>query len=122
MKFKDIEKVLLAPYTNYSYKHNDSFPELEFNGQVTLLPDGTEVVYTFWNVMHLQTQVHILELCSCCESLDSLIVFRDQNWRRPADIFKHLEELGDFLWTLHRRSYSMQGSCERKTVWVFFRD
>jgi hypothetical protein len=44
--------------------------------------------------MHLQTQVHILELCFCCESLDSLIVFRDRNWRRPADILEQLEELG----------------------------
>jgi hypothetical protein len=73
--------------------------------------------------MHLQTQVHILELCSCCESLDSLIVFRDRNWRRPAHILEQLEEFGDFSWTLHRTvKTSMQGSGERKTVWVFFRD
>ena len=87
------------------------------------LPDGTEAVYTFWNGMHIQTQVHILELCSCCESLDSLIVFRDRNWRRPADILEQLEEFGDFLLTLHRMiNTSMQGSGEKKTVWVFFRD
>jgi hypothetical protein len=55
--------------------------------------------------------------------LDSLIVFRDRNWRRPADILEQLEEFGDFSWTLHRTvKTSMQGSGERKTVWVFFRD
>jgi hypothetical protein len=55
--------------------------------------------------------------------LDSLIVFRDRNWRRPADILEQLEEFGDISWTLHRTiNTSMQGSGERKTVWVFFRD
>lgn len=82
-----------------------------------------EAVYTFWNGMRFETQVHILELCSCCESLDSLVVFRDKNWRRPADIFEKLEEFEDFSWTLHRKiKTSMQGSGERKTAWVFFRD
>ena len=96
---------------------------MEFHRQVKWLPDGTEAVYTFWNGMPLQTQVHILELCSSCESLDSLIVFRDRNWQRPADIFEQLKEFGDFSWTLHRTiKTSMQGSGERKSVWVFFRD
>jgi hypothetical protein len=54
--------------------------------------------------------------------LDSLVVFRDQNWCRHSDILQQLEEFGDFSWTLHRTvKTSMQGSGERKTAWVFFR-
>jgi hypothetical protein len=55
--------------------------------------------------------------------LDSLVVFRDQDWTRPTDILQQLEEFGDFSWT-HRDTIKtcMQGSGERKTAWVFFRD
>ena len=73
--------------------------------------------------MELQTQIHILKLCSSSKSLDSLVVFRDQDWRRPADILEQLEEFGDSSWSLHRTiKTSMRGSGERKTAWVFFRD
>ena len=86
------------------------------------MSEGTEVVFTFWNGMDLQTQIHILEICSSCESLESLVVFRDQNWCRHSDILQQLEEFGDFSWTLNRTvKTSMQGSRERKTAWVFFR-
>jgi hypothetical protein len=91
--------------------------------QVISLPEGTEAVFTFWNGMELQTQIRILELCSSCKSLDSLIVFRDKDWRRPEDILEQLNEFGDFVWRLHRTiKTSMQGSRERKTAWVLFRD
>ena len=89
------------------------------------LPEGTEAIFTFWNGMELQTQIHILELCSSSKSLDSLVVFRDQDWRRPADILEQLEEFGDSSWSLHRTltiKTSMRGSGERKTARVFFRD
>jgi hypothetical protein len=90
---------------------------------VDSLPEGTEAVFTFWNGMDLQTQIHILEICSSCESLQSFVVFRDQDWRRHSDIVEQLEEFGVFSWTLHRTiKTSMQGSGERKTAWVFFRD
>jgi hypothetical protein len=91
--------------------------------QVHSLPEGAEVIFTFWNGMELQTQIHILELCSSCKSLDSLVVFRDQDWLRPADILEQLEEFGDSAWRLHRTiKTSMQGSGEGKTAWVFVRD
>jgi hypothetical protein len=90
---------------------------------VDSLPDGSETVFSFWNGMDLQTQVHILELCTRCKTLESLVVFRDQDWRRPADILQQIQEFGDFSWTLHRTvKTSMQGSGERKTAWVFIRD
>ena len=65
------------------------------------LPEGTEAVFTFWNGMGLWTQIHVLEICSSCKSLDRLVVFRDQDWRRPSDILKQLQEFGDFSWTPH---------------------
>jgi hypothetical protein len=73
--------------------------------------------------MGLRTQIQILGLCTSCKSLDSLVVFRDHDWARPTDILEKLEEFGDFSWT-HRDTIqtSMQGSRERKTAWVFFRD
>ncbi len=87
------------------------------------MPEGTEAVFTFWNGMDLWTQIHILKICSRCKSLDSLTVFRDQDWRRHSDILKQLQEFGDFSWKHHRTiKTSMQGSGERKTAWVFFRD
>jgi hypothetical protein len=105
------------------YQQQNILMHSTLNPQVNALPDGTEAVFTFWNGMGLQTQIHILEICSSCKSLDSLVVFRDQDWRRPADILEQLEEFGDFSWTLHRTiKASMQGSGERKTAWIFFRD
>ena len=96
---------------------------LFLKSQVDSLQEGTEAVFTFWNGMGLQTQIHILKLCSNGKSLDSLVVFHDQDWRRPADILEQLGEFGDFSWTLHRAiKTSMQGSGERKIAWVFFRD
>jgi len=73
--------------------------------------------------MDFRTQIHILELCSSCKSLDSLVVFRDHKWRRSSDILDQFEKFGDFSWTLHRQIKAfMQGSGEQKTAWVFFRD
>jgi hypothetical protein len=90
---------------------------------VKSLPEETEAAFTFWNGMELQTQIRILELCSSCKSLDSLVVFRDQKWCRPSHILEQLEDFGDISWTLHRQiKTSMQGSGEQKTAWVFFRD
>ena len=68
-------------YALIVFIHN-SFSEIAGAFTVTVsLPEGKEVIFTFWNGMELQTQIHILELGS-----DSLVVFRDQDWRRPADI------------------------------------
>ena len=60
------------------------------------LPEETKVVFTFWNGMELQTQIYMLEICSSCKSLDSLVFFRHQDWRRPADILDQLEEFRSF--------------------------
>jgi hypothetical protein len=90
---------------------------------VKSLPEETEAVFTFWNGMDFRTQIHILELFSSCQSLETFVVFRDQKWRRPSHILEQLEDFGDISWTLHRQiKTSMQGSGEQKTAWVFFRD
>ena len=122
VEFKDIVQVWLG---NASLCTNCLYTviTLFLKWQVNSLPEGTEVIFTFWNGMELQTQIHILELCSSSKSLDSLVVFRDQDWRRPADILEQLEEFGDSSWSLHRTiKTSMHGSGERKTAWVFFCD
>jgi hypothetical protein len=60
-------------------------------------------------------------MCSNCESLESLVVFSDQDWRHPSDILEQLKEFGDFSWTLHRTiKTSIQGFGERKTAWGSF--
>ena len=90
--------------------------------QLTALPFGTEAVFTFWNGMTHQTQLHILLLCAGCKLIDSLVVFLDRMWRRPADILSQLEIFGDVEWE-HQTTIktSMQGSGERKTAWLFVR-
>jgi hypothetical protein len=90
---------------------------------VDFLQEGANVAFAFWNGMDLPTQIQVLGLCVNCKSLDSLVVFRDQDWTRPTDVLQQLEEFGDFSWT-HRDTIKtcMQGSGERKTAWVFFRD
>jgi hypothetical protein len=94
-----------------------------FLRQVDVLPVGTDIVYTFWVGMHFLTQVHILNLCANCKSVQILIVFRDRKWRRPDDILKRLAAFGDGKWTLYRTIItSMHGSCEIKTAWLFNRD
>jgi len=90
---------------------------------VKSLPEETEAAFTFWNGMDFRTQIHILELFSSCQSLETFVVFRDQKWGRPSHILEQLEDFGDISWTLHRQiKTSMQGSGEQKTAWVFFRD
>ena len=75
------------------------------------------------NLISANSAVHILDLCANCETVDSLVVFRDRKWRRPADILEKLKEFGDFNWTLNRTiKTSMQGSGEGKTAWLFFRE
>ena len=91
--------------------------------QVKALPHGTEAVFSFWIGMHFESQVHVLYLCAKCVSVDSLVVFHDRKWRTPDDILKQLQEFGDFRWSYSRTiKTSMQGSGERKTAWLFYRD
>jgi len=71
--------------------------------------------------MHFDSQVHVLYLCAKCVSVDSLVVFHDRNWRTPDDILKRLQEFGDFAFSRTIKTF-MQGSGERKTAWLFYRD
>ena len=120
LEFNDIVKVWLGCAL---FQHLLLIYNHFLKSQVDSLPVGTETVFSFWNGMGLQTQIHILELCSSCKTLESLVVFRDQDWRRPADILQQIEEFGDVSWTLHRSIKTcMQGSGEQKTAWVFIRD
>jgi len=73
--------------------------------------------------MHFDSQVHVLYLCAKCVSVDRLVVFHDRKWKTPKDILKQLQEFGDFGWTYSQTiQTSMQGSGERKTAWLFYRD
>ena len=50
--------------------------------QVERLPEGAEFVYSFWVGMPYFTQVHILDLCACSDTVSTLVVFRDGKWRK----------------------------------------
>ena len=56
-----------------------------------------------------------------CVSVDSLVVFHDRNRRTPDDTLKRLQEFGDFAFSRTIKTF-MQGSGERKTAWLFYRD
>ena len=91
--------------------------------QVNDLPAGTEIVFTFWVGFPFSTQIHILYLCACCDSLKTLIVFRDGKWRKPDQILRILEKTSERKWSHFRTIItSMHGSGERKTAWIFLCD
>jgi hypothetical protein len=88
--------------------------------QVDKLPAGIDFVYCFWVGMPYFTQVHILELCACCDSVRTLVVFRDGKWRNTGKILRSLETFGQRKWTFSRKIVvSMSGSGEKKTAWIF---
>ena len=118
MSFKDIDKVRICHIIACI-----RFSGLSFSLQVDSLPKGTNIVYSFWVGMPYFAQVHILDLCACCDSVDVLVVFRDGKWRVPDHILEFLEESGYRKW-LHHRTFasSMSGSIEKKIAWMFIRE
>ena len=46
---------------------------------------------TFWVGMPFITQVHILEICTCSDSVRTLVVFRDGKWLKTDQILKYLQ-------------------------------
>ena len=86
------------------------------------LPVGTDFVFTFWIGMRFLTQVHILDLCASCKSVETLIVFRDGKWRQPEYVIRRLEAI-EGKWLLSDTiSTTMHGSGEKKTAWVLYRE
>jgi hypothetical protein len=57
--------------------------QLKISIQIDVLPDDTDIVYSFWNGMPPETQTRVLELSSSCKSVRKLAVFRDDNWSKP---------------------------------------
>jgi hypothetical protein len=72
---KDIDQVFFCPVIPRL-----SMFVLKTSIQIDDLPDDTEIVYSFWNGMPPETQIHVLELSSRCRSVRKLAVFRDENW------------------------------------------
>jgi hypothetical protein len=58
--------------------------------QVGTFPHGFTSVYSFWVGMEYIDQVEILRLCSTCDSIDGVAVFRDRKWTTPQEGFFHL--------------------------------
>ena len=88
--------------------------------QVERLPEGAEFVYSFWVGMPYFTQVHILDLCACSDTVSTLVVFRDGKWRKSDQVLQILKAPGPRWWNLFRTVVaSMSRSGERKTAWVF---
>ena len=86
------------------------------------LPVGTDFVFTFWIGMRFLTQVHILDLCASCKSVETLIVFRDGKWKKPEYVIRRLEAI-EGKWCLSDTiSTAMSGSGEKKTAWVLCRE
>ena len=85
-------------------------------------PVGTDFVFTFWIGMRFLTQVHILDLCASCKSVETLIVFRDGKWKKPEYVIRRLEAIEGKWWLSDTISTTMHGSGEKKTAWVLCRE
>ena len=121
LEFKDIEKV--HPNFISELSAAQLLQSNPFFCQVEQLPAGSEFVYCFWVGMPYFTQVHILDLCACCDSVRTLVVFRDRKWRKADQILWILETPGQRKWNLSRKVVvSMSGSGEKKTACVFHCD
>ena len=62
-------------------------------GQMLLIPNFPNCVFSFWVGMPLATQNRILELCAACPTVDTITVFLDRKWRTP--------DAGNSLFGLH---------------------
>jgi hypothetical protein len=59
--------------------------------QVGTFPHGFTSVYSFWVGMEYIDQIEILRLCSTCDSIDGVAVFRDRKWKSPQEgVFSYL--------------------------------
>ena len=53
--------------------------------QMLLIPNSPNCVFSFWNGMHYDTQVHIIELCVSSRTVNTFTVFRDTVHGKWAD-------------------------------------
>ena len=51
--------------------------------QVGSVPVGSTSVFSFWVGIDYDVQVELLRLCSTCDSIDGIAVFRDRKWTNP---------------------------------------
>lgn len=51
--------------------------------QIRTFPGGHSSVFAFWVGMEYEIQEEILRLCSTCNSIDGIAVFRDRKWSNP---------------------------------------
>ena len=72
-----------------------------FSHQLTVLPDETTIIYSFWNGMPYPTQVHILKLSAGCRTVHTLAVFRDDKWSLPDEGYFRINALDCFFFSLH---------------------
>lgn len=52
------------------------------------IQEQTTCVFSFWNGMPYDTQVHVLRLCVTCPTVRTFAVFRDlvrMKWEKPGD-------------------------------------
>uniref|UniRef100_A0A7S0LXB4 Uncharacterized protein n=1 Tax=Cryptomonas curvata TaxID=233186 RepID=A0A7S0LXB4_9CRYP len=90
------------------------------------IPNVPDCVFCFWVGMPFSTQIHILELCARCPTIDSIAVYRDGKWSEPEEVLATLEGFCrrscSRKWVLVEKiSTSMFVSGEKHEAWVFRR-
>lgn len=90
--------------------------------KVFVLPKRAQCVFSFWVGMPKSTQLHILKLCRTSADVQSVALFLDYKWRKPAAVLQGLndETLVPFRHT-DTSTVAMRGSGEKKTMWIFSR-
>mmetsp|Transcript_48547 Transcript_48547/g.101439 ORF Transcript_48547/g.101439 Transcript_48547/m.101439 type:complete len:129 (+) Transcript_48547:1117-1503(+) len=95
------------------------------DGQMLLIPNFPNCVFSFWVGMPFSTQNRILELCVGCPTVDTITVFRDRKWNTPDAVLETLEGLGRVgsdKWTLLQQLPTcMFSSGAKHTAWIFRR-
>jgi hypothetical protein len=92
---------------------------------LTELPPGTDVAFTFWVGMHPETQRRILSLAARCPTLRALAVFKTHDFGTidtVLDALNATERDGSQLWEYSATlRTTMMGSAGRHTMWAFTR-
>jgi hypothetical protein len=69
--------------------------------QIRTFPGGHSSVFAFWVGMEYEIQEEILRLCSTCNSIDGIAVFRDRKWSNPQQ--------GIFIDMIHEKVRNSEG-------------
>lgn len=93
---------------------------LEDFGKMRWTDESPLSVYSFWNGMPPETQMHVLRIAATAPNLHALSVSRDRNWTTPEQVVEAFSSFGGGrrIALVAETPFTTVGGA-RRTMWVF---